>query len=205
MTQTLIRLTMIAHGIPQLFRLVTLAIAFTLAAATDVPAQGFISPFIGYDFGGDSGCPSVSNCEDKRLNAGVAFGAMGNVIGFEEEFAYAKDFFGRAPGLDSSVLTLMSNLMIVPKIGPVRPYVVGGIGLMKTHVELSPSSLLTSDNNHVGWDIGGGLIVMVGEHVGVRGDIRYLHSFQDLTILGFTLSGTKLDFGRASAALVLKF
>ena len=99
----------------------------------------------------------------------------------------------------------MSNLMIAPAIGPVRPYALAGAGLIKTHVELTPSNLLTSDNNNVGWDVGGGLMTFFGHHVGVRGDIRYLHSFQDLKALGFTLSDTKLDFGRASTALVLKF
>jgi opacity protein-like surface antigen len=135
----------------------------------------------------------------------VAFGTVGGGFGFEEEFAYAKNFFGEAPGLESSVLTLMSNLMIAPRIGPVRPYVLAGIGLVKTHVSLTPESILTSDNNHLGWNIGGGLTLMLGEHVGVRGDIRYIHSFQDLDLLGFSLDGTKLDFGRAGAGVVLLF
>jgi hypothetical protein len=39
----------------------------------------------------------------------------------------------------------------------------------------------------------------------VRGDIRFWHAFQDLNALGFTLSDTRLDFGRASVALVLTF
>jgi hypothetical protein len=41
--------------------------------------------------------------------------------------------------------------------------------------------------------------------VGVRGDVRYFHSFQDQTIAGFVLSNPKLSFGRASAALMLMF
>ena len=42
---------------------------------------------------------------------------------------------------------------------------------------------------------------------GMRGvrDIRYWPAFQDLNALGFTLSDTRLDFGRASVALVLTF
>jgi hypothetical protein len=82
------------------------ALTLWLGPTREARAQGFISPFAGYDFGGDASCPEVTNCEDKRLNAGVALGAMGNVFGFEEEFAYAKDFFGSAPGLSSSVLTV---------------------------------------------------------------------------------------------------
>jgi len=189
----------------RLFRLSILAIALAVGGATEVRAQGFVGGFIGYDFGGDSGCPNLTQCEDRRLNAGVVVGAIGSFVGFEEEFAYARDFFGNAPGLSSSVLTVMSNVMVVPKIGPLRPYVLGGVGLIKTHVALTPSSLLTADNNNVGWNVGGGVMGFFGEHLGLRGDIRHFHSFQNLTLLGFTLSDTKLDFGRASAALVVKF
>jgi opacity protein-like surface antigen len=119
--------------------------------------------------------------------------------------AYARDFFGSLPGFKSSVLTLMSNVMIVPKIGPVRPYVTGGVGLIKTHVELTTASLLSTDNNNFGWDVGGGLMVTIVPHVAVRGDIRYFHSFQDLGPIPLPLTNTKLDFGRAAAALTFTF
>ncbi len=175
-----------------------------LGSATPARAQGFISPLIGYDFGGDAGCPSLSNCQDKKMNVSVSFGAMGNVLGFEEEVAYAPNFFGDAPGFSSSVLTLMTNVMLVPKIGPVRPYVLAGIGLIKSHVELTTASVLTTDNTNVGWDVGGGLIGFFGDHFGLRGDLRYVHSFQDLTVLGFTLADAKLNYGRASVGVVLK-
>lgn len=182
-----------------------LTVALVIATGTSANAQSFINPFIGYNFGGDATCPSVDNCEDKKLNAGVSLGRMGVLFGIEEEFAYAKDFFGTAPGLSSSVLTVMTNLMFVPKVGPVRPYVLAGVGLIKSHVEFSPSSVLTSDNNNFGWDVGAGVMGFFGPHVGLRGDIRYFHAFQDLALLGFTLSDTKLDFGRASVGLVLAF
>ena len=182
-----------------------LALVFLLSAASDLRAQSFISPFIGFNFGGDSGCPTISDCDDKRLNAGVGIGKMGSILGFELDLGYAKDFFGDAPAYSSSVVTVMGNVMIVPDLGPVRPYALAGLGILKTHVELTPDSLLNSDNTDLGWDLGGGVFIFFGEHVGVRGDIRYFHSFQDLEVLGVPLSETKLDFGRASAALALKF
>jgi opacity protein-like surface antigen len=181
------------------------AFLLVLASPSDGRAQGFISPFIGFNFGGDSGCPEITGCEDKNLNLGVAFGAMGSIFGFEEEFGYAKDFLGTAPGFSSNVLTLMSNVMLVPKLGPVRPYVLAGVGLIKTHAELTSANLLTTDNNQFGWNVGGGLMGFFGEHVGLRGDIRYFHAFQDLSVLGVTLGNQKLDFGRASVGLVFKF
>ena len=168
-------------------------------------AQGFVSPLIGYDFGGDSGCPEITGCEDKKLNIGVAVGSLGSVLGAELEFAYANDFFGEIPGVNSSVLTLMGNMMLSPRFGPVQPYGLIGLGLLKTNVEFSAASLLDRDDNHFGWDVGGGLIVFLGSHIGVRGDIRYFHAFQDLEILGLSVGDTKLDFGRAAAGVVFRF
>lgn len=172
-------------------------------------AQGFISPFIGYNFGGDAQCAEVTQCEEKATNIGIAFGSLGRVIGFEQEIGYARNFFGEAPGFESNVLTIMSNLMIAPTIGFVRPYGVGGIGLIKSKVELSTSgigTLIDSSNNSLGWDLGGG-VMLGGAHVAFRGDLRYFHSFKELQIAGFDLggSGTKLDFGRASAAVIFIF
>src|SRR5438034_9905686 len=135
---------------------IVLALGFTLGTAGMARAEGFISPLIGFNFGGDANCPNVQGCEDKRMNYGVSLGAAGSVFGFEEEFAYARDFFGTAPTLKSSVLTVMSNVMLAPKIGPVRPYLAVGVGLIKTHVDLTTTSILTSDNSNFGWDLGGG-------------------------------------------------
>ena len=181
------------------------ATLLSLGFAGNASAQGFVSPIIGYDFGGDAGCPNLTGCEDKKRNIGIAFGSMGSFLGFEEELAYAKNFLGTAPGLSSSVLTTMSNVMVVPSIGPVRPYALIGLGLIKTHAELTPSAVLTTTNNNFGWDVGGGLMLFFGPHVGLRGDIRYFHAFQNLTVLGFTVAGTTLDFARAGAGLVLEF
>ena len=46
-------------------------------------------------------------------------------------------------------------------------------------------------------------------HVGIRGDIRYFHSFQILDLAnlppGLQFGETKLNYGRASGAFVFKF
>ncbi len=178
-----------------------------LGAAADARAQGFISPMFGVDFGGDSGCPKLTNfdCTEKKTNISVGAGVLGTILGVEAEVAYAPDFFGQGTGLSSSVLTLMGNVMLAPKIGPVRPYALVGVGLIKTHVELTTSSLFTSNDNAAGWDVGGGLMASLSAHFGLRGDLRYFHSFQDFTVLGFTLDSAKLNYSRASAGVVIKF
>ena len=186
--------------------LVSAILIIGVLALTSAPAsaQGFISPFIGFNYGGDSGCPTATNCEDKHSNFGVSGGKLGAIGGGEFEFGYAKNFFGDAPGVDTSVLTLMGNVIVGPKFGFIRPFVLGGVGLIKSHVELTTGSLLDSSNNF-GWDIGGGVMFMFGDHVGVRGDVRRFQSFQNQTILGFSLADEKLSFNRATAGLVLGF
>ena len=181
------------------------ALAFSAGSTREASAQGFISPLIGYNFGGDSGCPEITDCEDKKLNIGVAFGKLGPVLGFETEIAFIDNFFGLTPILQSNVMTLMGNVMLAPKIGPVRPYGVVGLGLIKTNVEFTSASLLDVNNNNVGWNLGGGVMFFFGEHVGIRGEIRHFHAFQNLEILGIPFGDTKLDFGRAAAGVVFTF
>ena len=184
------------------FLVLPLFVLALLGSAQQARAQGFIAPFAGFNFGGDAQCPEITDCEDKRLNGGIALGRMGPIFGFEEEFAYTRDFFGSAPGLSSSVLTVMSSLMITPQLRPIRPYFAVGVGLIRTNVELNAASLLGGGQNSFGWNIGGGLIIG-SKHVGLRGDIRFLHAFDDLELLGIPLSDTDLDFGRASVGLYL--
>ena len=174
------------------------------AVPTPAAAQGFISPFIGFDFGGDSGCPTATGCDDKNSNIGVSGGKLGAIGGGEVELGYARNFFGDTPGVDANVLTLMANVIIGPKIGGIRPFVLGGVGLIKSHVEFTAGSLLDSSNDF-GWNFGGGLMLMFGDHLGVRGDLRHFRSFSDHDILGFSLANEKLRFNRASVGLVLAF
>ena len=184
--------------------ILAVALLLSVATATTASAQGFVAPFIGYDFSGDSGCATI-DCEEKHLNFGVAVGSMGGLFGIELDFGYAPDFFGESATTSSNALTVMGNVLIGPKIGPVQPFVLAGLGLIKTKFEVDSAGLLDNSTNDFGWDVGGGLMIFFGDHVGVRGDIRYFHAFQDFDLLGLTLDGEKLDFGRASAGVVFKF
>ena len=185
-------------------RIAAIALLTWVAVPVSASAQGYISPQIGYDFSGDSGCPQITNCKDKNLNWGVSVGSLGSILGSELEFAYAKNFFGDIPGVSSSVLTLMGNGMVAPRFGPVQPYWLIGLGLMKTHVDFSASTIENSEN-HFAWDTAGGLMIFLGPKFGIRGEIRHYHAFQDFAILGLAIGNTKLDYGRASAGVVFRF
>jgi opacity protein-like surface antigen len=182
---------------------VALIAGLLICAAAPARAQGFISPFVGYNFGGDSAnCISLQNCEDKRLNVGVSIGTTHGVLGFEEDIAYAPDFFGKTPGTSNSVLTLMSNLLIVVPAGPIQPYALIGVGLIRPHAQFDALNLAV-DQNALGYDIGGGINIFLARSLGIRGDIRHLRTMSDVTLGLF--SNDQLDFWRASAGLTLRF
>jgi len=62
-------------------------------------AQGFISPSVGFNFGGDvTACESIGACEVRRAGYGVGIGYLGTLFGFEEEIVYTPTFFGHSVG-----------------------------------------------------------------------------------------------------------
>ena len=196
-----------AEGFVRFIRTATLVVAALAATAGPAAADGYITPYLGYNFGGDSAhCATLTNCEEKHTNFGVSIGTMGPIFGFEEDIAYAKDFFAATPGAESNVFTAMTNLLLGIPAGPVQPYAVGGLGLVRPHASLNPTQI-GADNNALGWDLGGGVNVYFGKRVGIRGDIRHFHTVQDVSVLhlGSIVSGQKLDFNRASVGLALKF
>ena len=164
-------------------------------------AQGFIGVSYGYNFAGDAGCRTATDCQNKNWNWGGSLGALGNVVGFEMEFTHAGEFTGVRPD-PVSVTTLMGDFLIAPKISIVQPYGLVGAGSIKTSAAISGDS-----ETQIGWTLGGGLIVYVQKHIGLKGDVRYYHSFQALSLLGIDLARdeNKIDFGRAAFGVVLKF
>lgn len=179
-----------------------------LAAAAPARAQGYVGPNIGYDFGGDAGnCPSVLNdCSEKRTSYGIAIGTLaGGIFGFEEDISYAPDFFGKSDQFgDNSILTLMSNLVVSIPLGSIRPYATGGLGLMRTRVTFDLDSLGSgASQNALAYDIGGGVMILLPGHLGIRGDYRRFKSTKDFSVLGIDINNTKLAFSRVSVGLVL--
>jgi hypothetical protein len=190
---------------------IVLALMLVAVAAVPARADGFVTPFYGYNFGGDSSnCKTFSSCEEKRSNFGVSIGKMGAIFGFEEDISIAKDFFGKVPNVENSVFTLMSNLLIGVGAGPVQPYFLVGAGLIRPHSSFNLTNFDTQ-NNSLGYDMGAGVNGYFSRHVGVRGDVRRFHTFQDVDfpVLGNIVSQIfvtqKLDFWRASIGLSLRY
>ena len=184
-------------------RIVLLAIALLTWTVAPARADGFISPFVGFNFGGDSAnCPSLTNCEDKRLNLGASIGSTSGVYGLEEDISYTRNFFGKTAGVNNSLLTLMTNLMIVIPAGPVQAYGLVGLGLVRPHMTFDTASL-TLSKNALGYDYGGGVNIFLTHGIGLRGDLRHIKTFQDITLGVFT--NDQINFWRGSAGLTFRF
>ena len=54
------------------------------------------------------------------------------------------------------------------------------------------------------WSAGGGVLLFFGSNAGIRFDIRYFRTFNDLEILGVSLAESpgKIDFTRSSLGFV---
>ena len=181
------------------------AVVYAPAAAR---AEGYVSPWAAVQFGGKLLIPDVRDEVDRsRWAFGVTAGGMGaGIIGGEIDFGYSPSFFGTANDFGNlTVLTVMGNVIIGIPIGGttgggVRPYVTGGLGLIRTQVdggELFPTAPTTS-SNEAGFNIGGGVMGFFSNHFGIRGDVRYMRAFSgdivnaiDLHSLNFT----RLSFG----------
>jgi hypothetical protein len=186
-----------------ILRSAILVLLVSLVSAVPARAEGFISPWIAYNFGGDSAnCLGLTNCEEHRNNYGVSAGAMGGVFGAEFDFGYAPDFFGKLSTGSNAVLTVMGNMMLIIPAGPIRPYGLIGLGLIRPHAQLN-SSLADVSQNTLGYDIGGGINIFIVHSFGLRGDVRHMHTLQDVTLGVF--QSQPLDFWRASAGVTFRF
>lgn len=187
-------------------RSAVLAVLLMMTTPSASSGQGFVSPLVGVNLAGDSGCGVFIGCEKGSLDIGIAAGLLGSLFGVEFDLARSDDFFGETPNVTSRVLTMTGNVMVGPTLGRVRPYGVAGLGLIQTHVNLARIGYAeVSTHNQFGSDVGGGAIVLLSDHVGARLDLRYFHALQDLDIIVIPISERKLDFARAAAAVFVKF
>ena len=193
-------------------RTVLMGLLLTAVTPGVARADFLIVPFYGVNFGGDSGTELGDAIDASRHNWGVSLAWMGaGVFGFEGDVGYGPDFFGKTDLGGSSVLTLSGNLLLgIPFGGQegfgVRPYGLVGLAAVRPEGDAFPASDAFGDY-HLGWDVGGGLMVFFASHVGIRADLRYFRTFEatDLFDIDVTQEAGDLDFTRGSLGFILRF
>jgi len=191
----------------------------SMASPRAASADWVLTPFVGWNFNGSAdvngaGGESVSNKFEHKIDYGVSLAGMGaGAVGFEVDFGYSPNFFQTNSGADgfdlasnSNVTTLTGNIILGIPAGAVRPYVVGGVGLIRTNVGDVGDLFDAQSKNDFGFDVGGGVMGFFNSNVGIRGDVRYFRSFRgsdsdSLTGLGLS----DFNFWRGSVGVSFKF
>lgn len=185
--------------------LILASAAAAVLAPVQARADGFVTPWVGSAFG--------SNIQNGQTTFGVSAGGMGaGIIGGEADFGWSPSYFGtRSDFGNNTVMNLMGNLIVGVPVGGtsgkgIRPYVVGGAGLIRTQIDGGTIARVSSSTNLFGWDAGGGVMGYFTDHVGLRGDVRYLRAVSDLTtnVSSIDLNGDRLHFWRASVGVVIR-
>jgi opacity protein-like surface antigen len=182
------------------------AAAALIALPSQARAEGYVTPWVGANWG--------SSINNGRAAFGVNAGAMGNgIIGGEVDFGYSPSFFGTRNDFGgNSVIDLMGNVIVGVPIGgtygaSVKPFVTGGLGLLRTQVDGGTLANVQNSNNMFGWNVGAGVMGYFNNHVGLRGDIRYLRGFEDLKTGNTVIDlggNNQLSFWRLSGGVVLR-
>ena len=200
----------------------TMIAAVCAATPRTASADWVITPFVGWNAGGSAdvngsnGNTTTSKFEHK-VNYGVSAAAMGaGAVGFEVDFGYSPNFFETGTANngfqftnDSNVTTLTGNVIVGVPIGghggSVRPYAVGGVGLIRSNVADTAGFFDVTSKNDFGFDGGAGVMGFFSQNIGVRGDVRYFRGFSGSSDNATGLGLSNFNFWRTSVGVSFKF
>jgi opacity protein-like surface antigen len=167
-------------------RVLTLAVcACAVLAPGAANAEILLTPFAGVSFLSEG---------DEKFVYGVSL-AFGGLVGVEGEIARTnvadQELLGSGVNLETTLTTGMVNLMVKVPLGPVHPYVTGGLGVIRVSGEVAAPVLgaLQLSGDEFGMNFGGGVILFPSRTFGLRGDVRYFRTLGELTL------GDLTDFG----------
>jgi len=186
----------------------------TVAPATSASADWLITGFLGGTFAGSTTHLDLEGgVGANQVIYGASAGWLGgSIVGVEAEFAYAPRFFetdNRAGVVTGShVTTVMGNVLVTLPLSvtreSLRPYVIGGLGLLQSGSAASldfVDEFDQQDRNVLGANVGGGALLFVSPDVGVRFDLRYTRSLLRGTNPLTGDVGTRLRFWRATVGV----
>ena len=185
--------------------------AALLLTALPAPARAdwLFTPSIGTAFGGDTN-------GREHFTYGTSLAWMGSgIFGWEADVSFTPEFFeGNDDDFDfdggSNVVAAMGNAIIgVPiggqRDGGFRPYLTAGLGMLQTEARTN-DDLFHVDNSEFGFNVGVGAMGFFSDHIGLRGDIRYMRSFEDPEEDNeFDIAVGGFDYWRAGAGVTFRW
>jgi hypothetical protein len=188
--------------------------AVATAAPPALAADKQIRPFIGSAFGGATTYVDPDNVVGRpNLAWGVSVVTLGEVLGFDIDFADAPGFFegDQHLVLSGHVTTLTGNVVVAaPRRLTeylLRPYAVGGFGLMRIHRD-DYFSVFTVNRVAPSFDVGGGILMFLTNRVGTSLEMRRFQTFdRQSDDPGLTVTGgvERTSFWRVSVSLAIRY
>jgi len=192
-------------------RPVLVGMLLAVSRASAHAAERQIQPFIGFSLGAKTTFALLDTAVQKP---NVVFGAravvLGEILGVEVDVGHAPGFFQSSNNivLHSRLTTLSGNIVVaMPRRltqYTLRPFFVGGGGLMRARAEDFFGALPVSDTLPA-IDLGGGVSGFVNDKVGVVWDLRYFRSVGGNDRIGESNFGQRVSFWRAGMALALRY
>jgi hypothetical protein len=193
--------------------------AFALLTAAPARAEWEFVPLVGLTFNAHTNASLVGDTIaplGTHINFGGAVSLLGGgILGAEGIGVFTPNFKGDVvPGtVDSSrALAVMGNVVLTtPRRWTeytLRPYVSGGFGVMRLsvavpHDQSAPvQSVLGTQLNAAGFDIGGGAVGFFTKRTGVRFDFRYYRRLHGSDVFG--TDEPQLSFMTLSVGVVIR-
>jgi hypothetical protein len=171
-----------------------------------------VSPYVGVRVAANTtilGGREGAETDKFTFGSSVGFLTEG-VLGVEADMSFVPSFFeGGVVTRSAGVSTLMANLMVATPLAVaqygLRPYAVGGVGLIHAGGGADVLGPLF-DSNLFGINIGGGALGPISDRTSLRFDVRYFRNIgTDDAVTATSTSGVKLSFWRATAGLSFRF
>ncbi len=200
-----------ARGAPR--SAMVLVAGLLLVSVRTYAADRQIRPFIGATFGGGT---TFVDPEDAVGKANLAIGAsavfLGEVFGTEIDIADAPGFFESGDKhlvILSRVTTISGNVVVAAPHRlteySLRPYLVGGAGLMRVRTTTAFSVFDVSSVIPV-LDVGVGVIGFLTNRIGVCWDVRRFQSVGSNTgNVGLSFGDGHLSFWRATMSGAIRY
>jgi opacity protein-like surface antigen len=172
-------------------------------------ADWLFTPALGSTFGGDTN-------GNEHFTYNLSLGWMGaGIVGWEADLGFTPEFFESSDAdfdFDggNNVVSAMGNVLVGIPVGGqtgggFRPYFAAGIGMLQTEARTN-DDLFALDNSEFGFNLGFGAMGFMTDHVGFRGDIRYLRSFEDPTEDNeFDIAVGNFDYWRGTAGVTFRW
>lgn len=192
-------------------RLLTLFLAAGCLYPASAAADWVVSPYIGVRFAASTTLlGGREGAEENKYTFGASAGLLTDgILGVEGDVCFVPTFFkGGAASQSGGVTLLMGNVVLLTPLSlaqyGLRPYVVGGVGLMHAYASGDVLSLIDSDL--FGMNIGGGAIGPISPRSSVRFDLRYFRNLTgDQDAITASGTGLELSFWRATVGLTFRF